>query len=465
MGRFRIALSLLLFGLAGVLVLGTWAPGGIDLVAWLALWAGAASFAWHGLRALLGKADPPRTPPAAPPAPAAPGAPLPPTGAARPHGLPGGEAVPPAFTGPDGRPLGSGNPPPAGQPGYREVMQAAGHAVKSTATFMSRLTVVLALLFLVPVTLGLFIGGIVMVGRGETPTGAVALVAAGWMGWYCCFPLLALWNGDEDEEQDPPAGGYDAAADGSVPMAAPPQLSLPEEFLLLVHDRYGGVHDLHQAAVACAAAELGELALRRRLRVVPQKKVRLFGLDAYLTAGGSPGRIHLLDTTPTGLAWADGVLAELARLAAAEGGPVRLRTWLRQRGDDALPVHRQALIARAVLFHSPGATSEDDERHYPDVAVRNSLISRLKAVAEERVAMDECTMLMLDLVEAAGLNKEFGLVLTPRQRLDYARGTGAVAALPVDLKDTSTLLSMMVPSRRDEGEVFEGGDGDGGGGE
>ncbi|MGI5121967.1 GOLPH3/VPS74 family protein [Marinactinospora thermotolerans] len=250
-----------------------------------------------------------------------------------------------------------------------------------------------------------------------------------------------------------------------MPMPAPPQLSLPEEFLLLSHHRHGDVHDPHQTAIGCAAAELGELALRRRLRVAPQRKGRLFGFEVYFTTGRTLGRIHLLDLAPTGLAWADGLLAELERLAASSrNGPIRLRTWLRQRGGEALRLHRRVLVERNLLFHHPGFVPGEDGHHYPDVAVRAMLVSRLRAATGERIPLDERTLLLLDLVDEAELNEDLGLSLSTRQRLDRARGVGAVTALPEDVRDTSTVLSMSIPSRKRSGAG--GGDGgDGGGGE
>ncbi|MGW5360126.1 GPP34 family phosphoprotein [Actinopolymorpha pittospori] len=260
-----------------------------------------------------------------------------------------------------------------------------------------------------------------------------------------------------------------------------PQLSLPEEFLLLSYDRDGGgVHDSRQTAVGCAAAELGELALRRRLRVIPRKS-KVFGFEVYF--GSS--KIQLLDLAPTGLAWADDLLAKLERRAASrrrhrasdvapaasQSEPIRLHKWLRRRSDEALLLHRQALTARRVLFHSPGFPPGEEDRHYPDASARNVLVSRLRAVTSERVPMDEHALLLLDLVDRVGLNKDLGLPLRMRQRLDRARGIGAVATLPGDMKDTSTALAMSIPSRKrggaggdTDGDGGGGGDGDAGGG-
>ncbi|MEU8397943.1 GPP34 family phosphoprotein [Nonomuraea sp. NPDC048892] len=407
---------------AGVIVLSAWQPGDDGLIAWIALWAAAAYLGWKGLRAFAGRSvRPARAGPVEP------------------------DAAPPS------------------------VLVEVGETVKGAGLFMARVVVVLVLLLLIPTTLGAFVKGVMSLFDGDLLTAGFAFLAAGWLGWYAWGPLRELWKGDESSTtgedraavDSGPVGGARPVPEGTV--LAPPRLSLPEAFLLLSY-RYGDVHDRHQSAVACAAAELGELALRRRLRVVPRKKIRVFGFECYL----SPSKIHLLDATPTGLAWADELLAELETAARQRGGtatdsrrePISLRQWLKRRGDRALLLHRDALTGGGVLFHSPGSGPDQEERHHPDPGVRDALASRLRAATEERVPMDGHLLLLSDLVEEAGLNGELGLTMTMRQRLDRARGIGAVAALPEEVRDTSAVLSMSVPSRSHDSASSEGGGGE-----
>ncbi|GGO60610.1 hypothetical protein GCM10012289_00880 [Nonomuraea cavernae] len=306
---------------------------------------------------------------------------------------------------------------------------------------------------------------------------------AGGLGW-CCWgrPLRKLWGGDGDEESQvtedhtrvgvESGSGYESGgtASGSAgPGSAPVQLSLPEEILLLSY-RNGVAYDDERSAIACAGAELGELALRRRVQVTA-RKFRLFGVQVY----GS-GAIRVLDPAPTGLAWADELMAELERLeksrrrlmpfatarTSSESRPVSLDKWLRLRGDKALLLHREALTERRVLFHSPGSRPRQEERHYPDPSVRNELISRLRAVGDGRVPLDEHMLLLLNLMAEAGLNDELGLTSSTSQRFNRVHGNGAAGALSEEMRETSAMLAVSI-SRRSRGDGG-GSDGDGGDG-
>lgn len=458
MDKFRLLLGLALLGLAGAMAVGASAVGDDGVVAWLALWIGAAYLAWNGIRAFQGRIPLPRTQTADPEPPEPSAAPAPP--APR-----------------EDRPLDPYRYQPSARTDARHVVKTAATVVEDAVLFMRRATVVLALALLAPAALGLFTGGLVLLVQGEA-TAVLLFLAAGFLGWYCLGPLRSYWPGDETPRTTGTETGTGGAAGGdpatttttttttvttattvtapagAEPVPAPPSppLTLPEEFLLLCHLPTGEVHDRAHAALGSAAAELGELALRRRLRIVPTKKIKIFGFEAYFMLG----TIHLLDTTATGLAWADALLAELERHEAARGKPVSLRTWFRLRRDEALTLHRDALVGRTVLL-----PDHRGDLHYPDAALRTTLISTLQAVNSERAAMDEHTLLLLDLLDGAGLEEHLGLTLSMRRRLDRARGTGAVAAIPEHMRDTSTVLSIRMPTGSKDGN----GDGDGDGGE
>ncbi|MFI7099759.1 GPP34 family phosphoprotein [Streptomyces sp. NPDC050161] len=232
-----------------------------------------------------------------------------------------------------------------------------------------------------------------------------------------------------------------------MPVPEPQFLSLPEAFLLLAHPDSGRVSDARRTAAGCAAAELGELALRGRL-VVRSRKSKKFGFDVY----HGRGRIELVDAGGAGSgdpAWAGEVLAELARRSAAGPKPPAADRWLRARGGAALALHRGALTDRRMLRHEPGVLLRRERRH-PDFVVRNTLINELRAAYGGRSPLTTQLLFLGDLVEGAGLSGELRLALTWRQRLDHGRGT-AVAHLPEELRDTSRALGFAIPARNDGG--------------
>nr|WSY52691.1 GPP34 family phosphoprotein [Streptomyces sp. NBC_00886] len=222
------------------------------------------------------------------------------------------------------------------------------------------------------------------------------------------------------------------------------RLSLPEEFVLLSFGEDGRVPNSAQAAAGCAAAELGELALRRRLLIRP-RKTRKLGLEIYQNRGEielSANAAHI------GLTWADNLLSALwTRTAARAPRPLTVTRWLRERGREALALHTGALTERGVLRHRPG-TLLTRTRHYPDTTLRAALLDGVRAVRAEQVPLDEHMLFLCDLLDGADLTEDFGLTLTRPQRLERARGIGAAGALPEALRDTSTVLGFSLPGRQ-----------------
>ncbi len=228
------------------------------------------------------------------------------------------------------------------------------------------------------------------------------------------------------------------------------RLSLPEEFALLSYGENGRVPNSAQTAAGCAAAELGELALRRRLLVRP-RKTRKLGLEVYRLRGEielRPNAPTMPNPPGTGLTWADDLLSALhTRTATLVPRPLTVTRWLRERGREALALHTTALTERGVLRHRPGALLTRT-RHYPDPALRAALLNGVRAVRAEHVPLDEHMLFLCDLLDGAGLAKDFGLTLTRPQRLERARGIGAAGALPETLRDTSTVLGFSLPARQ-----------------
>lgn len=220
----------------------------------------------------------------------------------------------------------------------------------------------------------------------------------------------------------------------------PAPLSLPEEFVLLSHRPSGRVHGSVRAAVGCAAAELGELTLRRRILIRP-RNIRMLGLRAQVTHHAG---IELLDTSATGLPWADEVLAELSRSPVPAEGRPRVRDWLRGRRRHAFGLHAAALREHGVL--RPRSRLLARERHLPDPAVHGALVSQLRAIGSGHRPVDAHGLFLCDLVRAVGLHRVLrvptGLRTTPYRR----RGPGSAESVPEDLRDASTALAALVPS-------------------
>ncbi|MFH9728876.1 GPP34 family phosphoprotein [Streptomyces sp. NPDC017260] len=221
-------------------------------------------------------------------------------------------------------------------------------------------------------------------------------------------------------------------------------MTLPEEFVLLAHSPSGKVRGSAQASFGCAAAELGELALRRKVLLRPRVS-RTFGIETY----GCPRGIDLLGTGRTGLAWADALLAEL-EVCTSEPEPVTLRQWLRRRGGAAPAPHREALTERGHLLHKPSRLPGRD-RYHPCTATRAALVDEIRGGCSGRRGLDAHLLLLCDLAEAAGTGRSLSLRLTWRQWLDWSRRTGVLESVPEDLRDTSELFRFMVPSPEDQG--------------
>lgn len=166
MWRDRVRIGVSLFGLAGVCGLLAWNEETLDigLVGGLALWFGAAAFAWKGSQALLGRIGVPEE-----------GSPAPP-------------ADPPLVPGQPGTTARGAHDDAAGR--------ATRRVVGDTLLRVRRVWVVLALIVLVPCMLGFSAWGIVMLSKKEFLSAGITLGVACFLGWYCCGPLRRAWRGN-----------------------------------------------------------------------------------------------------------------------------------------------------------------------------------------------------------------------------------------------------------------------------
>lgn len=163
MRRQQVFLGLALFGLAAVCALPAWfwEPLGISLFGSLVLWFASASFAWKGLRALLGRVD-------VPPEPA--------------HGEPHPPAAP------------SPSPPAPAPSATAGTVQALEHAAGGTFLTVRRVQVILAWVLLAPAALLMAVWGGVTLHKGELLEASFLLGAAAFLGWYCLGALRTAWR-------------------------------------------------------------------------------------------------------------------------------------------------------------------------------------------------------------------------------------------------------------------------------
>jgi hypothetical protein len=220
----------------------------------------------------------------------------------------------------------------------------------------------------------------------------------------------------------------------------PNPLSLPEEFVLLSHLPSGKVHGSTRAAIGCAAAELGELTLRRKILVRPWKSTVL-GVKVHVTHRAG---IELLDTTATGLPWADEVLAELSRSPVSREGRISIQRWFQGR-HQAFPLHRAALTERGVLRQRPRFLA--GKRCCPDQAVRDALITEIRAIGSGHRHVDAHGLFLCDLVRAVGLHRTLRIPTGLRTKPYRSRGAGSAESVPEDLRHASTALTTSIPSR------------------
>ncbi|MFF5260843.1 hypothetical protein ACFY4C_18035 [Actinomadura viridis] len=64
---------------------------------------------------------------------------------------------------------------------------------------MLRFYIVLIFLLVVPIALGLALGGIVILSKGNVPMAGFMWAAAGFLVWYLCGPLRRFWKSKETE--------------------------------------------------------------------------------------------------------------------------------------------------------------------------------------------------------------------------------------------------------------------------
>lgn len=198
-------------------------------------------------------------------------------------------------------------------------------------------------------------------------------------------------------------------------------LSLPEEFVLLLHKPNGSYYS---SSNHVGAAELGELVLTERVGLENKK-------------------LRVLDAGPSGTAWIDEGIALINRKAGAKSKPVAATTYIQSR-NSARKQHAEALAARGLMHHERTKWLMFTSNSYtPDPGSRDALIARIKAAARNEVELDEHLALLAALVHATGLHSHFGLARAERKRLkEISKGEQLGTAVRDVIAQTTAVIAM-----------------------
>lgn len=214
-------------------------------------------------------------------------------------------------------------------------------------------------------------------------------------------------------------------------------MTLPEQFVLLLHRPTGS---FYATANQTVAAELGELVLRNR--VAFEKK-----------------KLRVIDPGPTGTPRLDALLATLDKKARRNSKAVDPSPLLQSQGA-AFKAHRAGLTDRRLLVHRPTKLLGlfPANRYLPDEQVRATLLGEIRQVARVDRPIDNQLALLCALVHASGLSRPLGFDKPERAILKSiskgeALGDAVIAAAAIGIGAIAAA-----------GAGGDGGGGDGGGG-
>ncbi|RRO13702.1 GPP34 family phosphoprotein [Saccharopolyspora rhizosphaerae] len=197
-------------------------------------------------------------------------------------------------------------------------------------------------------------------------------------------------------------------------------LSLPEEFVLLLHKSHGSYHATSDHT---GAAELGELVLTDRV-----------GLDGK--------KVTVLDAEPSGVGWIDEAVALLTRKAGAKNKPVHATTFIQHRSS-ARKQHAEALVERGLMHRERKKfLFFKYDLLTPDSGARDALIARIRAAARDEVVLDERLALLAALVHATGLHTPLGFDRAERRRLkEISKGEQLGGAVRDVIAQTTAIIA------------------------
>lgn len=198
-------------------------------------------------------------------------------------------------------------------------------------------------------------------------------------------------------------------------------LSLPEEFVLLLHMPNGSYCSTSDYT---GAAELGELVLTDRVRLEKKK-------------------LTVLDAEPSGTGWIDDALALVARKAGPKNKPVPATTYIQSR-TSARKQHAEALAERGLMRHErKSMLLIKYDGFTPDPGSRDALIARIRGAARNEIELDDRLALLAALVHATGLHVVLGLDRAERKRLkEISKGEQLGGAVRDVIAETTAVLAV-----------------------
>ncbi len=197
-------------------------------------------------------------------------------------------------------------------------------------------------------------------------------------------------------------------------------LSLPEEFVLLLHKDNGSYY---ATADYTGAAELGELVVQHRVEFAGKK-------------------VKLVDPSLSGVSWIDEAVAFLAEKNAATK-PVAATHYIQHRRS-ARKVHAAALAGRGLMRHerTKALGFIPSEKYFPDTTARNEVLGALHAVARGERELGNRLAVLAALVNATNLAWSLGFDRAERKRLKEI-GNGERFGAEVDASVAAANAALM----------------------
>ena len=202
-------------------------------------------------------------------------------------------------------------------------------------------------------------------------------------------------------------------------------MSLPEEFVLLLHKDNGSYY---ATADYTGAAELGELVVQHRVEFAGKK-------------------VKLVDPRPSGVSWVDEAVAFLAKKNAATK-PIATTHYVQHRRS-ARKVHAAALAGRGLMRHerTKALGFIPSEKYFPNAIARNEVLGSLHAVARGERELGDRLAVLAALVNATNLAWSLGFDRAERKRLkEIGNGEqfGAEVAASVAAANAAIMAGVMV---------------------